>query len=324
LTLLGGIDEAGLGPSLGPLVVAGALLRVPPGWTPSTPWEALGAVLHNGFRKRDPRLSVCDSKVLHARGGLDALEESILAFAACLNALPDGTPGLASRSRGCRGWLERLGDREALLSLEAHPWYAEDGWPEVPDGPHEELAQALTETEAGLERLSARTVLEGPFNQAIQDGLNKSDLLLSRTGALLVEMVEAAPDEALCITIDKQGGRGFYHPLLTRLFPGAWIDILREEPAGSIYRLRRDGGNDVEIEFRPKADGSAFCVALASMLAKFLRERFMADLNRFFAARLPGLKPTAGYYVDAQRFLKEVAGILDTEGIERDRFVRCR
>ena len=42
------------------------------------------------------------------------------------------------------------------------------------------------------------------------------------------------------------------------------------------------------------------------MLAKLLRERFMADLNAFFLARVPGLKPTAGYAGDAPRFLEAV------------------
>jgi ribonuclease HII len=56
----------------------------------------------------------------------------------------------------------------------------------------------------------------------------------------------------------------------------------------------------------PKADGQHMSVALASLIAKYLRERLMSQFNRFWTLRVPGLKPTAGYPVDARRFLDEI------------------
>ena len=72
------------------------------------------------------------------------------------------------------------------------------------------------------------------------------------------------------------------------------------------------------------AEALAFEVALASMLAKYLRELFVEALNRWFVARVPHLTRTAGYYTDGLRFL----GDLEREGAlssdERIRLVRVR
>jgi ribonuclease HII len=62
----------------------------------------------------------------------------------------------------------------------------------------------------------------------------------------------------------------------------------------------------MRIEF--VAQGEGFLpAAFASMIAKYLRERAMEALNSFWQKQVPGLKPTAGYPVDAQRFWRETA-----------------
>jgi ribonuclease HII len=62
----------------------------------------------------------------------------------------------------------------------------------------------------------------------------------------------------------------------------------------------------VRVTFRPRADADHFAVALASMLSKYVRERLMAEFNRFWLERVPGLKPTAGYPADAARFWQAI------------------
>ena len=47
--------------------------------------------------------------------------------------------------------------------------------------------------------------------------------------------------------------------------------------------------------------------ALASMTAKYLRELSMRAFNEFWCARVPGLRPTAGYPTDAPRSNSEIA-----------------
>ena len=78
--ILAGIDEAGLGPALGPLCQASVCLRVPDGWGPDTPWQALSKVLTGAKKRGDSRLLVADSKVVHASRKTRGLERGVLAF----------------------------------------------------------------------------------------------------------------------------------------------------------------------------------------------------------------------------------------------------
>jgi hypothetical protein len=71
----------------------------------------------------------------------------------------------------------------------------------------------------------------------------------------------------------------------------------------------------IRIEFLVGADGLRLETALASMLAKYLREIAMGLFNAWWAARIPAIKPTAGYPQDASRFISEVneAGMMPAD-----------
>ena len=60
------------------------------------------------------------------------------------------------------------------------------------------------------------------------------------------------------------------------------------------------------------------------MLCKYLREVLMGEFNRFWAERVPGLEPTAGYPGDAHRFFEAIAPELGRLGIARERVWRER
>ena len=153
--------------------------------------------------------------------------------------------------------------------------------------------------------ITAEVTLAGMLNDLLAEGKNKSEAVLDRLGSLLRNIVLTFPDEDVTLTVDRQGGRQRYGPFLSEVFGGAWI-VPKEENAGvSTYEISHPTGR-LLTTFVPRADKSSFAVALASMVAKYLRERFMADLNAFFAERIPGLAPTAGYHGDAPRFLDEI------------------
>jgi hypothetical protein len=42
------------------------------------------------------------------------------------------------------------------------------------------------------------------------------------------------------------------------------------------------------------------------MTAKYLRERLMAGVNRYWQSHVDGLEPTAGYPLDAKRFRSQI------------------
>jgi ribonuclease HII len=79
------------------------------------------------------------------------------------------------------------------------------------------------------------------------------------------------------------------------------VTPLVESAEESTYRI--DGLNrPVTLVFAPRADSDALPVALASMLAKYLREVFMRQFNKFWQQHVPDLEPTAGYPNDSRRF----------------------
>jgi len=101
--------------------------------------------------------------------------------------------------------------------------------------------------------------------------------------------------------------------MLAHTFPEASITTIAETAAQSKYeiRSRETGGGDggdrrMSVSFMVEAESAHLPVALASMIAKLTREMLMARFNRYWCGRIPELKPTAGYALDARRWLRDV------------------
>lgn len=300
--ILAGIDEAGLGPALGPLCVCASVLRIPDGSEADAPWTALDPAVARSARKKDAPLLVTDSKIAYNARGIAGLELAVLAF---LQAVKPAAPLPQTRLH----LLRALGADEVIPELPRCPWDADDEWPvpgHLAEAALRGAAAALNATLVARESvqmlsLCARVLTPWQLNQLYARGLNKSEVLLMQTGAHLRAIHQQYAGEEILIVIDKQGGRNFYAPFLTDLLDGAWISTVEEGPEHSEYVLGK-----TRIIFKPKADANAFPVALASLLAKYLRERFMESFNRFFIERLPGLAPTAGYHGDAPRYMDAI------------------
>lgn len=301
--ILAGIDEAGLGPNVGPLATACAALRVPESWSPESPWEKLGAACCREWGRRETRLGVADSKVLYTKGGLAALEKTLAAFARCADGLTFSV-SFASPAEP-----------------ELHPCYSRRL--DIPDADGAELSAALAACGAEAVRLEVGCLFEPVMNSRFAAGLNKNQILLMETGARLSGLAAAFPAEPVLAVIDKQGGRNDYLPFLTGLFPGAWVEAVSVGAERSTYRIRRAGGG-MELRFVAKGDRDSFATALASMAAKYARERSMAELNAWFGARAPGLRETAGYPVDAKRWRAEIEKSPNTHELLLDRVWRIK
>jgi len=52
------------------------------------------------------------------------------------------------------------------------------------------------------------------------------------------------------------------------------------------------------------------------MAAKYLREVCMLQFNRYWSAKVAGLKPTAGYPMDAGRFFADIQPCLALDGTD--------
>src|SRR5204862_7240764 len=105
--------------------------------------------------------------------------------------------------------------------------------------------------------------------------------------------------------VDKHGGRNNYAALLRPTFADGILKTHEEGAERSVYRLH-GARREVQITFQPRADGDHLCVALASMLSKYLREVLMEQFNRFWQGHVPGLKATVGYPTDAVRFFADI------------------
>jgi hypothetical protein len=140
----------------------------------------------------------------------------------------------------------------------------------------------------------------------------------------------------LGIVCDRQGGRAMYKPFLESCFPEATITIIEESDTRSRYtveqRAEGDGvgsGGSVHrragISFLVEGEQAHLPVALASMIAKLVRELAMQRFNRCWGevARARAnieLKPTAGYATDAGRWLHDAREVLTRP--ERDAIIR--
>lgn len=135
----------------------------------------------------------------------------------------------------------------------------------------------------------------------------------------------------LGIVCDRQGGRVQYALFLQTCFPGATITVVEESEMRSRYvvedaRGAMDGApRRAGVTFLVEGEQAHLPVAMASMIAKLVRETCMDRFNRVWGARAKArasreIKPTAGYALDAQRWLRDMEDLLSDE--ERSGLIR--
>ena len=163
-----------------------------------------------------------------------------------------------------------------------------------------------------------------PFNNHCKKTGSKGEVLAHSLCRLIGHLRTHANDaQALVFFVDKHGGRNTYAPMIQHALPDGMVLAERESSLRSVYRV--EGlDREVRLTFQPRADAEHFCVALASMLAKYLREMLMHEFNRFWTAQVPGLKPTAGYPGDSRRFMKAIRPAAKRLGIPTDAIWRRR
>ncbi len=326
MRVVAGIDEAGLGPMLGPLAMGWSAFAVP---DDGCLWEHLAPLLSQKPTEDARHLIVADSKVVYTRNprGARRLERTVLAFLGQLSDTPKTARELILRTPKTM--------RPGELVFERHPWYSELA-PELPHVlPKKELERwtaslRATSAHAGIEFLSGGVALHpaGALNDSYRRTDNKARTLWEKTASILWQLWNEFGDRGVSLTIDRQGGRLHYTDLLIETFPMVHIERLREGREGSEYLLSAtdDEGTtrNMRILFVEKADRTSFAVALASCFAKYGREICMDAFNRYFEALQPGLKPTAGYTTDGRRWVRDADPALKRNSIDTDVLIRER
>jgi len=319
MTLVIGTDEAGYGPNLGPLVVAATAWEVAADAT-----AAEAAVLTAVAEAAAPW---GDSKRIYRGGeGFPALETGALAGLAiaagmsassCFSTCPSSWAMLAAQSG--LDMTATACEAAAVLDGLAIPVAAD---PASIGVAATRIAARLAARGVRLVAVRCRAISPGEFNAQLDAGLNKSDILSAATldlAAGLLTAGVAAPFGDTLVWCDRHGGRKRYAAAVARHFTdgaaaGPLVQMLEETPARSEYLVpdRR-----CRVEFCVGGEARA-PVALASMVAKYLRELMMLAFNRFWSARVPGLAPTAGYPLDARRWWDAAAAAIEAAGLPRD------
>ncbi|MFW6153891.1 MAG: hypothetical protein ACOC95_01615 [Planctomycetota bacterium] len=320
--IIAGIDEAGFGPLLGPLVVSAVVFEAPGGGEVDF-WHRLAPVVAKVPSKRHAGVAIGDSKRIYSPStGLVHLERGALGFLSLLERSCDSLRGLLR-------WLAP----DVVAAMDDYPWYrgADLALPVEAEATDLRLrVNGLRDAmaAAGMTLLGGQVRLlpAGHFNRLVAATDNKATTLCDQTFALIDWAWRNRPrGESVRIVVDRQGGRLRYLPILQRMYPRAGtFRILAEQADHSGYAMAT-GAGDLDLHFLSKGEGRHLPIALASMISKYLRELFMRLLNRFWADRVGAhLVPTAGYTTDGRRFLTDIADTLRTLSIDQGLLIRSR
>ena len=346
-----GMDEAGYGPNLGPLVITATVWRVPGNPRQTDFWKSLEDVVRQTATREADRIHVADSKVVYSPSrGLQPLERSIQTIFGLtpqntssfrnlcdwlmtseFARLPSGEfPELLQRPpakplRNTQPGTKATSSALAASFLDVEPWFQQSDLPLPLSNEQNEierltnrLKSACDDADIQLVQITSDVVLTERFN-SVSDFYKSKGAALSRfTLGLLRSIWDPDSEEPTLIIGDKHGGRSRYDELIDEQLDGQMIFRFQEGRQKSSYRV---GTSD--INFQTKAE-EHFPVAVASMVCKYVRELSMEIFNEFWKQHLPNIKPTKGYPVDAKRFRKEIAIHQDQLGIPDSTLWRAR
>jgi ribonuclease HII len=324
MAILVGIDEAGYGPILGPLVVSAAVFRLPDEQLGSSLWDILRRSVSKKASGTAGRVAINDSKKLHSsRKDYSLLQRGVLMALAVSDSarIPENFGEL----------LQTVG-ADCAESLAEYPWYGAPILERHLSFDNDDIAiganalkHDMIQHHISLLHLWSRPLLTGEYNRQVELSKNKATVLFSRVSQFVYDFFQNYGDQEnnLQILIDKLGGRAHYRQQLQRIFPDLQMKILKEEGQLSSYHLT-GSGRSVKIHFLAKGDDRHLPVALASMTSKYLRELFMEAFNDWFQEKCQDLKPTAGYYTDGKRFLEDLGSRIDMSQIPAELLIRQR
>jgi ribonuclease HII len=321
MAVIVGIDEAGFGPILGPLVVSASAFSLPQQFLKKDFWQILRKSVGSRPRHLAGRVLIADSKKAFSKSlGIKYLQRTVLACLKCLGEEPATLTQLLS-----------LVSADCLQRLSSYPWHKDAGEQQISANKTDVAIAAsvlqddLAANELKLLELKSCCLDVAYYNKMVSAVRNKASVLFTAACTLINSAFDsfAADGLHLHIIIDRQGGRVRYRRVLQRMFPDMQLKILKETPAASSYELLRDG-KQMRLHFAVGADDRFLPVALASMLSKFLRQLLIENINRYFTGFHTELKPTAGYWKDGLRFIEDLKHNIPHVSYDSNQLIRCR
>ena len=319
MTIVAGVDEAGYGPTLGPMVVTVIAFDVPDEKADSSLWDLLKDAIADDLKNRKQRLAVRDSKKLYnAKKGLKPLEEAVLSF-------------LWLRDLKITSFYQLLMGLSCFNAdvIANYPWYANKDYPLPLVTNFSAILNHVDLLKYAMDKHGVRfcyastcVVTVGEFNDHVRSSGNKSIVLFNICARLISGLWSDFRGD-INLIVDKQGGRNSYYSLLRNRLSLTDIKVLKESNKISTYVVA-DAERKMEVSFVEKGEDTSMATALASMFSKYVRELFMRLENEYWLQFMPDLKPTAGYYSDAQRFLSQIAHVKKKEAIQDNILIRIK
>jgi hypothetical protein len=244
-----GLDEAALGPRLGPFCAALVCVHNPETSAEGTNLYSLldGVISRDGKRKELP--AVGDSKILYTpSAGLSRLETGVCTFLRLAGLdLPTTL----------RSLVEALCPSEDLTAMDQAPWFAESSSLALPIEEKNlstiaryarDIAARAGETGIVFNLPSARFITARMLNETIERLGGKGPAVREIISSL-INCAFAAHDRttgaagsspsSLRLTVDRQGGRRYYGEWLAELLPGEPIRAFEEGPTSSKYGVKK-------------------------------------------------------------------------------------
>jgi ribonuclease HII len=279
-----GVDENGLGPRLGPMLVTAVMARVTEDGA-----AVVGRKARGGLAKR-----LGDSKAMVAYGDV-ALAE---AWARALAARGGARSGFSYGTVDDLVHAIALEDRDKLRApcpdhVAAQCWntneerfVATDDLVNTIDKDLDKLASK------GVDIVAVRSLIvcTKRLNDGLDAGKSRFTMDLHAMEELILSLRDMAGEEVEAIC-GKVGGFGKYSGAFGPL-GGRMHAILQESRPKSVYRFPGLG----DIAFVQDGDATDLLVSLASMVGKWMREVLMERIVRHYQGLVPDLAGASGYH----------------------------
>jgi ribonuclease HII len=312
-TFWAGIDENGLGPVLGPLVVTGVLVKVDHD-------AARAAVQKKAPKKLRDRLG--DSKQL-------VTHEDDLLGEAWARTLAKRTRGASSTDRNLDDLVDSLllDTRDSFLERcpshhDDHCWARQDHQPEAPDdlvAAIEDDLDALAELGITIVDARAAVVCNRMLNDAASRGISRFTSDLHAMERLVLHFRDVA-GERINATCGKVGGFGFYDQEFGPL-AGHLRTTLVETRKISAYEFP----GVARISFVMDADEDNLLVSMASLVGKWMRDTLMRKIVAYYKHHDERFPDPSGYHDPVtRRFIDATSLVRKHRRIEEKCFLRER
>ncbi|MCD4832029.1 MAG: hypothetical protein K8R02_09565 [Anaerohalosphaeraceae bacterium] len=321
-TILIGIDEAGVGPLLGPLVISATAFSIPRQLLKADLWQKFSDSVRKSKKSLAGRILITDSKkALGAKTSANPkkhLEKAVLASLLSLGKTPATTKQLLSELFP-----------NCLPRLNNYDWYGKNLDCKLRHNADEisicsqAFADSMAKNQTSMLLMKSVCLDVAYYNEMIEKVRNKSTVIFSALCGLIYDILKNIKNQNYQFVIDRQGGRTKYTQPLRKMFPEMSLKVITEEKNISSYELT-DSQRTIRLHFLVKADSKQLPVSLASMVSKFVRELLMDCINRYFTSQCDGLKPTAGYWTDGTRFVEELNSRAGHIEYDRNRLIRSR